>query len=710
MRAADGRRTRSIRGPAVLGARSRAIRRLTAAEGAGGGRRGLRPRRVAGARAARARPRRRRRRGGARALARRRGDGRTRRFGTATVDGPRLADRRRDGAPRDAIPRPGRCPRSSRRASRRISRAAISQSTRSRSRCADGELLAVEHALEDLASGRLRVLHERSFLDDPTRAAAARALRRSGSASPSSRGPRRSRGRRGLADAQRRAPRRRTATRAGRARPGGRARRDRRQAADRGRPRARRARARARPARRRRAMLVLGAVARARRRGSSGLELTARERAWSLALRALRRRRRPRARARCGGRGAAPRSRRWRSPARAATATRRGAGSRSSATCAWQIGGDDLIAAGIGEGPEIGRAARAHAGRQARRRARRGTRRGAALRDGGPSAELRLRSRPGRWCSPSVATATCASARGAVGEPLAARAAARLAAPWCRRGGRAAAGARRACGGGRGAGAPATSWAWGEGDGVVDRTSGARRRRARRGLPADRGRAATAASRCSTAAGAAWPAASSPRACARCAPSASAGSSRRRSGPARAAAATRPAMSVREALRRIRGRAGTAARPQGGRGERSCAEAGVARYTRRRPVHDLRAGGPALLASARRAGDRSPGRVRVAALSAERGARQPRRRALAHRRAPPRARGATRATSRSSWPSSTSPPRTSRRWRRPASRWSARTAPRTCSRRRAGARPAALALHRRAAVAQGEADRASTSS
>ena len=34
---------------------------------------------------------------------------------------------------------------------------------------ADGELLAVDGALEDLASGRLRVLHERSFVDDPTR-------------------------------------------------------------------------------------------------------------------------------------------------------------------------------------------------------------------------------------------------------------------------------------------------------------------------------------------------------------------------------------------------------------------------------------------------------------------------------------------------------------------------------------------------------------
>jgi tRNA nucleotidyltransferase (CCA-adding enzyme) len=32
-----------------------------------------------------------------------------------------------------------------------------------------GELIAVEHAMEDLAAGRLRVLHERSFPEDPTR-------------------------------------------------------------------------------------------------------------------------------------------------------------------------------------------------------------------------------------------------------------------------------------------------------------------------------------------------------------------------------------------------------------------------------------------------------------------------------------------------------------------------------------------------------------
>jgi tRNA nucleotidyltransferase (CCA-adding enzyme) len=33
----------------------------------------------------------------------------------------------------------------------------------------EGELLAAEHALEDLNGARLRVLHERSFIDDPTR-------------------------------------------------------------------------------------------------------------------------------------------------------------------------------------------------------------------------------------------------------------------------------------------------------------------------------------------------------------------------------------------------------------------------------------------------------------------------------------------------------------------------------------------------------------
>src|SRR6185312_5813554 len=32
-----------------------------------------------------------------------------------------------------------------------------------------GELRTAPHALEDLAAGRLRVLHERSFIDDPTR-------------------------------------------------------------------------------------------------------------------------------------------------------------------------------------------------------------------------------------------------------------------------------------------------------------------------------------------------------------------------------------------------------------------------------------------------------------------------------------------------------------------------------------------------------------
>jgi tRNA nucleotidyltransferase (CCA-adding enzyme) len=33
----------------------------------------------------------------------------------------------------------------------------------------EGELMGAEHALEDLQAGRMRVLHERSFIDDPTR-------------------------------------------------------------------------------------------------------------------------------------------------------------------------------------------------------------------------------------------------------------------------------------------------------------------------------------------------------------------------------------------------------------------------------------------------------------------------------------------------------------------------------------------------------------
>ena len=72
-----------------------------------------------------------------------------------------------------ATPPRGRCPRCGPHRWRRICSGATSPSTRSpaRARRAGGrrELHAVPHALEDLRAGRLRVLHERSFLDDPTR-------------------------------------------------------------------------------------------------------------------------------------------------------------------------------------------------------------------------------------------------------------------------------------------------------------------------------------------------------------------------------------------------------------------------------------------------------------------------------------------------------------------------------------------------------------
>ena len=89
------------------------------------------------------------------------------RFGTATATGERQP---RPGARASATSARVRCPRSSSaRRSPRTSRAATSPSTRSPCGCADGELEAVPGALEDLAARRLRVLHERSFLDDPTR-------------------------------------------------------------------------------------------------------------------------------------------------------------------------------------------------------------------------------------------------------------------------------------------------------------------------------------------------------------------------------------------------------------------------------------------------------------------------------------------------------------------------------------------------------------
>jgi tRNA nucleotidyltransferase (CCA-adding enzyme) len=91
------------------------------------------------------------------------------RFGTATVDG---GGWRIDVAQarRETYARPGALPD--------VATASIEEDLARRDftvnaiavRLPDGEVIAVEHALEDLASGTLRVLHERSFLDDPTRA------------------------------------------------------------------------------------------------------------------------------------------------------------------------------------------------------------------------------------------------------------------------------------------------------------------------------------------------------------------------------------------------------------------------------------------------------------------------------------------------------------------------------------------------------------
>ena len=77
----------------------------------------------------------------------------------------------RAGAPSPTRHR-GRSRMSARAPSSRTCSGAISPSTRSRVTLGGegaGEIAAAEHALEDLGAGRLRVLHERSFLDDPTR-------------------------------------------------------------------------------------------------------------------------------------------------------------------------------------------------------------------------------------------------------------------------------------------------------------------------------------------------------------------------------------------------------------------------------------------------------------------------------------------------------------------------------------------------------------
>ncbi len=85
--------------------------------------------------------------------------------------GGRTRGRRR--AARRVLPRAGRAAGGpSGRHARRIYAAGTSRSTRSQCRSAaraGDELDSAQHALEDLAAGRLRVLHERSFIDDPTR-------------------------------------------------------------------------------------------------------------------------------------------------------------------------------------------------------------------------------------------------------------------------------------------------------------------------------------------------------------------------------------------------------------------------------------------------------------------------------------------------------------------------------------------------------------
>ena len=75
------------------------------------------------------------------------------------------------GAP-SPIPRPARCPRCAREPSSRTCAAGTSPSTRSRLSSAAPAWASCppcRRALDDLAHARLRVLHERSFLDDPTR-------------------------------------------------------------------------------------------------------------------------------------------------------------------------------------------------------------------------------------------------------------------------------------------------------------------------------------------------------------------------------------------------------------------------------------------------------------------------------------------------------------------------------------------------------------
>jgi len=93
------------------------------------------------------------------------------RFGTAVVEWEDgrvdIAERRAESYPEPGVlpeVRPGSVEEDLRRRDFTVNAIAVPLGGARR-----GETLAAEHALEDLAAGRLRVLHERSFIDDPTR-------------------------------------------------------------------------------------------------------------------------------------------------------------------------------------------------------------------------------------------------------------------------------------------------------------------------------------------------------------------------------------------------------------------------------------------------------------------------------------------------------------------------------------------------------------
>jgi tRNA nucleotidyltransferase (CCA-adding enzyme) len=93
------------------------------------------------------------------------------RFGTAVLEWPGgrvdIATRRAESYPAGgALPevRPGSAREDLERRDFTVNAIAVALDGEGR-----GELLYAEHALEDLAAGRLRVLHERSFVEDPTR-------------------------------------------------------------------------------------------------------------------------------------------------------------------------------------------------------------------------------------------------------------------------------------------------------------------------------------------------------------------------------------------------------------------------------------------------------------------------------------------------------------------------------------------------------------